>query len=35
MNVIIGIDIGTSGTKVLAMDEHYHVVSSNVTEYSL
>ena len=35
MNVILGIDVGTSGTKVLAMDEHCHVVSSNVTEYPL
>ncbi len=35
MNVILGIDIGTSGTKVLAMDTSCHVVSSNVTEYPL
>lgn len=33
MKVIIGIDVGTSGVKVLAVDENCKVVSSNVTEY--
>lgn len=35
MKVIIGIDVGTSGVKVLAVDENCKVVSSNVTEYPI
>lgn len=35
MKVIIGTDIGTSGVKVLAVDENCRVVGSNVTEYPI
>ncbi len=35
MKAIIGIDIGTSGVKVLAVDEACRVIGSNVTEYPL
>ena len=35
MKAIIGIDIGTSGVKVLAIDESCKVICSNVTEYPI
>ncbi len=35
MKAIIGIDIGTSGVKVLAVDENAKVISSNVKGYPL
>lgn len=35
MKIIIGIDIGTSGVKVLAVDENCRVAGSNVTEYPI
>ncbi|WP_406700537.1 xylulokinase [Singulisphaera sp. Ch08] len=33
MSVTLGIDIGTSGTKTLAIDEHGHVLASASAEY--
>lgn len=35
MKAIIGIDIGTSGVKVLAIDENCRVIASSVTEYPI
>ena len=33
MNCILGIDIGTSGCKVIAIDEHCNILSSDTEEY--